>query len=327
MMSWFGIAAAGILNGSFAVPMKRVRSWKFEHIWGLFSIFAMVVLPWGAVLLAVPGWHAILATIPGRGLGILVTLGFFWGVTALLYGLAIDRLGIALGLSIQLGLSIVVGSLLPFARERGLSVRTPADAAFLAGVAMMVAGVIVCARAGSGGQTTSRDRAQFKQGLVIAVFGGLGTTLLNIGIQYGISLLPQTAASSTFGQSVAWAVLLSAAAVSQAGFCFYRILETHQMFVFHLAKSGHDMTLVLTMSVLWTMSIFLYGASAARLGRLGTSVGWPVFNGLIVVTSNAWGVSLGEWKGRPRNDMYLMIVGCAILVGAAFVIGDARAHW
>ncbi len=117
--SWLGIVIAGALNGSFAVPMKTARAWKFEHIWGVFSIFAMVVIPWCAVLIAVPRWNVIFAAIPISGLASLVALGLIWGVASLLYGLAIDLLGIALGFSIQLGLSIVIGALVPFAIVRG----------------------------------------------------------------------------------------------------------------------------------------------------------------------------------------------------------------
>jgi L-rhamnose-H+ transport protein len=327
MMSWVGIVVAGMLNGSFAVPMKTARTWKFEHIWGVFSVLAMTVIPWVAVVLAVPHWEKFLAMIPGRGLAGLIALGLLWGVASLLYGRAVDLLGIALGFSIQLGLSIVIGALIPFAAAQSLSVRTPADAAFLAGVALMVAGVIVCALAGRGAQPTVTGGARFRKGLIIAVLGGIGSPLLNIGIDYGISLLPRTSGGASLGQWVAWAVFLSAATISQAGFCFYRISRSHGSALFRGASSGRDASLVLVMSVVWAVSIFLYGASAASLGRLGTSVGWPVFIGLIVITSNAWGVALGEWKDRSRVDLRRMLAGSAVLIAAAFVIGQARVGW
>jgi len=322
-----GVALAGILNGSFAVPMKRVHAWKFVHIWGVFSLLAMVVIPWSAVLLVIPGWRNYLASVPGPSLCYLILLGLLWGIASLLYGLAVDLLGIALGFAIQLGLSIVVGSLIPFAMIRGFSVRTHSDEAFLAGVGLMVAGVIVCAHAGRSTESVSLSGTRFRKGLVIAVLGGIGSPLLNFGIQYGISLLPHNSDGASAGQWVVWSVFLSAAAVSQAGSCFYRVIVSRQGQLFRGAGSGHDLPLVLLMSVLWAVSIFLYGASAAGLGRLGTSVGWPVFIGLIAITSSGWGVILGEWKDRPRARFRQMIGGCVILVAAAFIIGQARAGW
>src|ERR1019366_10724450 len=74
MMSWLGIVVAGLLNGSFTVPMKTARAWKFEHIWGVFSVLAMCVIPWCGVALAVPQWRDILAAVPRSGLSGLILL-------------------------------------------------------------------------------------------------------------------------------------------------------------------------------------------------------------------------------------------------------------
>jgi L-rhamnose-H+ transport protein len=326
MMSWFGIAAAGALNGTFAVPLKTVRGWKFNHVWGVFSMLAMCAIPWTGVLLAVPGWKHLIATIPLAGLVGLIVLGLLWGVASLLYGLAIDLLGIALGFSIQLGLSIVIGALIPFISIRGLAVRTASDVVFLAGIVAMVAGVMVCALAGRGRENAGGNK-KFRLGLIIAILGGIGSPLLNIGIQYGISLLPPTTEDTQLGQWVAWALFLSAAAASQAAICFFRISAAREWSLFRGTGKGHNALLVLGMSIVWVVSIFLYGASAASLGQLGTSAGWPVFIGMIVITSNAWGVGLGEWKERPRRDMVRMLAGSGVLIAAAFIIGLARTGW
>ena len=64
----------------------------------------------------------------------------------------------------------------------------------------------------------------------------------------------------------------------------------------------------------------MYGASAQALGPLGPTVGWPVFIGLIVLTSNAWGVAIGEWRNKPRGRLIEMLAGSALLVVAGFLI-------
>ena len=48
MMNWLGLVVAGILNGTFAVPMKKTRVWKFNQVWSLFAFLAMVVAPGAA---------------------------------------------------------------------------------------------------------------------------------------------------------------------------------------------------------------------------------------------------------------------------------------
>jgi hypothetical protein len=78
---------------------------------------------------------------------------------------------------------------------------------------------------------------------------------------------------------------LSAAAVSHGAICIYQISISHEWTLFRGTGRQHDALLVMGMSVVWAISIFLYGASAASLGKSGTSVGWSIFIGMIVITS------------------------------------------
>lgn len=331
MWNWAGVVVAGLLNGSFAVPMKTARAWKFVHIWGVFSLLAMVLIPWAGVVVAVPHWSRVLGAVPGLQWLSLVGLGLLWGVASLLYGVAVDLLGIALSFAIQLGLSIVLGAVLPLIWSGALSLRTAADAFFLGGLALMVTGVVLCAQAGGAKSATpGATGAQFRKGLIIALLGGIGAPLLNFGIQYGISLL--RAAGQSSGDSgfsvisyVAWAVFLSAAALTQAGYCLFRVVQNKWAEVFLSPGSGHDAAWVLVMSILWASSVCLYGMSVVGLGRRGFSLGWPIFIGMIVLTSNAWGVILGEWKGASQRARGRMVAGSAVLVVAAFLIAQGQA--
>ena len=75
MLSWAGIVLAGLLNGSFAVPLKTTRVWKFNHIWTLHSLLAMGIMPWIVVMAVVPRWSNLLARVPARGWMILIGWG------------------------------------------------------------------------------------------------------------------------------------------------------------------------------------------------------------------------------------------------------------
>lgn len=330
MLSWVGIVVAGLLNGSFAVPMKTARAWKFPHIWAVFSLLAMAIIPWSGVAIAVPNVGGIISSVPFRGWMVLMILGLVWGVASLLYGVAVDLLGIALGFSIQLGLSIVLGALIPLAWAGAIAVRNLNDVLYFSGLAVMVLGVILCSQAGGNkhpGRTERREH--FRKGLIIAILGGIGAPLLNVGIQYGISLLRasgQIPVDATFGVRtyVAWAVFLTAAAGTQAAWCGWQVVKSHTFTHFSQPGTLHDAFWVVVMGLVWAASLCIYGISAIRLGHAGTSIGWPVFVGLIVLTSNLWGVALGEWKGAAKPAVHRMIVGCVVLVVAAFLIGQGN---
>jgi len=330
MLSWAGIVLAGLLNGSFAVPLKTTRVWKFNHIWTIHSLLAMGVMPWIMVMAAVPHWSGLLTRVAGRGWLILIGWGVLFGIASLLYGIAVDLLGIALGFAIQLGLSIVLGALLPLFWAGAFALRSQGDWLFVVGLAMMLAGVILCAQAGgSKGETGSPSARRFRLGLLIAIVGGVLAPTLNFGIQYGTALLSKVAGTGPaqgFPVEIylAWAVFLSAAAVVQAAYCFGRTLREHSTGLFSAGMRTRDALQVPAMSLLWICSVFFYGRSAFGLGALGNSFGWPVFVALIILTSNAWGVLLGEWKQAAKAAFYRMLAGSAVLMVAAFVIGQSR---
>lgn len=329
MLGWIGILIAGILNGSFAFPLKTARAWRFDQIWALHSLLAMAFWPWVVVVTLVPNWLNIMSAVSLRGWLGLMAWGVLFAIGSLLYGVAIDLLGIALGFAVQLGLSSVLGALLPLLWTRAISLRNTKDALFLGGLAVMVAGVILCAQAGGakGGQAAARA-ANFRKGLFIALIGGILAPALNFGIQYGTSLLRPAMAAETAGFRVeaylAWAVFLSAAAFVQAGFCFARMTLARTLGVYRRPGGALDALQVIAMSVLWISSIFIYGRSSSMLGPIGYSLGWPVFIALIILTSNVWGIMLGEWRGVSRAAFWKMLAGSAVLIGAAFLVGQGR---
>lgn len=191
----------------------------------------------------------------------------------------------------------------------------------------MVIGVVVCARAGKP-QNDQRSTAQFRKGLAVAILGGVGSPLLNIGIQFGISLLdslPRTSSSvnASLTRWVAWALFLSAAAILQTGYCVARVLLKGDQAAFTASGAGVEFGRVVIMAIAWSASIFLYAGAVAGLGRHGPSIGWPVFMALIVLTSNLWGVILGEWRDLPRAAFHKMLGGSAFLIGATFLIAQA----
>jgi L-rhamnose-H+ transport protein len=47
------LLTAGIMNGSFAAPMKRMKGWQWEHCWLMWAIAGLVVVPLAAVLFTV----------------------------------------------------------------------------------------------------------------------------------------------------------------------------------------------------------------------------------------------------------------------------------
>src|SRR5579863_3043334 len=105
---------AGILQGTFILPMNHTRDWKWEHNWFLFSLLGMFVLNSIIGFATIPALLSIYLATPHSTLLLLTALGLGWGTGAILFGLGMDRLGMSLGYPIIMGLIAVLGGLIPF---------------------------------------------------------------------------------------------------------------------------------------------------------------------------------------------------------------------
>ena len=195
------VLLAGLLQGSFILPMTLVKRWSWEHTWATFSLLGMLVFNWIITLLFVPNIFAVYAASPGRDLAILALFGLGWGVGAVLFGLGMDRLGMALGYPIIMGLIASLGALIPLLVFFPQTLLTTRGVILLAGTALVIFGIVLCSIAGSrrtpseGKSTAARPNA-FKIGLAIAILAGILSCLPNVGVAFGGNVV---SAAESFG--------------------------------------------------------------------------------------------------------------------------------
>src|SRR5689334_12095609 len=142
------LVVAGVMNASFALPMKFTKRWAWENTWAAWSALALVLMPIIAAGITVPHLPRVYAQAGTRSVVLVAACGMAWGIAQVLFGLAVDSIGIALAFAIVLGLSAAIGSLIPLIQLHPDKVLAPAGLGVIAGVVLVVAGVAVCAIAG-----------------------------------------------------------------------------------------------------------------------------------------------------------------------------------
>jgi L-rhamnose-H+ transport protein len=90
----------GMLNGSFALPMKRMPGWRWENTWLVFSVVGMLLAPWLFAIATVPRLAEIYHRASGHAFFLVLLFGLASGTGSMLFGLGIARLGLALGFAI-----------------------------------------------------------------------------------------------------------------------------------------------------------------------------------------------------------------------------------
>src|SRR6266404_6520932 len=107
------VVLAGILQGSFAAPMKRMSAWRWENSWLLFALSGLIIFPWIINFATVPDVLEVYSRGSTSTLIKVVSFGLLWGAGATLFGLGISRVGMALGFALILGITASFGSLIP----------------------------------------------------------------------------------------------------------------------------------------------------------------------------------------------------------------------
>jgi L-rhamnose-H+ transport protein len=322
------VLLAALLQGTFVLPMTLVRRWSWEHTWATFSLLGMFVFNWIITVLLVPNIFAVYSASPARDLAVLALFGLGWGVGAVLFGLGMERLGMALGYPIIMGLIASLGALIPLLLFFPQTLFTTKGIVLLAGAALVIFGIALCSVAGSrrtpsDGKSASTHSNTFKIGMAIAIFAGILSCLPNVGIAFGGNVIH---AATTLGVSLAssgntvWALLFTLGFVANVAYCLYLMISKHTLGEYFNRETPRNLVLSASMALMWIGSFYLYGAGAAKLGRWGVIAGWPLFISLSIVMGNLWGLWRGEWQGAPPLSRRLLNQGLLVLIVAVITV-------
>jgi L-rhamnose-H+ transport protein len=330
------ILVAGIMGASFAVPMRYMRRWEWENIWTVWSVVALLIVPWVLALSTVSTLGTVYADAGMKALCLTGALGFLWGIAGFLFGLSVELVGMSLTFAVVNGMSSAIGSLVPLLVLHRQSVFTSGGLLVSVGVFGVVMGVVLCSWAGSlraksdenpGATAMSKNNpANFWRGLAVTFSSALLAPCLNLGIAFGHDI---TSAAVSRGTSPAastnalLAILFTGGFLSNIAYCVYRIRKHNTAGLFAIEERNKYFALGALMGALWIFSYAIYGSSLSFLGEFGTVAGWPILMAAITIASSLWDIAFGDWRKGPLRIMAIGVVLLIAMVGLISV-GMAR---
>ncbi|MGQ7868825.1 L-rhamnose/proton symporter RhaT [Sunxiuqinia sp. sy24] len=317
------VVLAGVLQGSFFLPMTYTRKWAWAHSWFAFSLLAMLLVNWAIAFLTIDGIISIIAAVPFRLLLLVSVFGLLWGIGAILFGKAMDMLGMALGYPIIMGINAITGTLVPalvfsasiFLELKGLLV--------LLGALVSVVGIYYCARASSQKEKSSKLSGYTTTGLILAVISGFTSCLPNLGAAFSqdiTTIAVEHGVDKAIAGNVIWSLFFTMGAIVNMGYCLFLLIRGKELKAFVNEYKMMNWGLIFAMSLMWIGSFYAYGYGAVILGDLGLVVGWPLLVSLSIVIGNLWGIFRGEWHGAPQKARKTLNLGIALLIGAVVII-------
>ena len=318
------VLIAGIFQGVFLLPMDRTMGWRWEQNWLAFSFFGMILFNWLFTAITIPQILDIYRAAPRGDVLRLVQFGLGWGLGAVLFGLGMARLGLALGYPIIMGLIAALGALVPLLVFFPATLASLKGALILGGMLVVVIGIFLCSRAGaSKSGVASATQAGLTAGLFIAVAAGILSSLPNIGMAFATRVIGIAGAhgvAASLAGNVVWALFFTAGFIVNAAYCFYRMAQDGTGSLLIRGASPRNLGLTALMGLLWIGSFYAYGVGAARLGPLGPVIGWPLFIASSILVGNLVGLWRGEWQGATNSARRLLTQGLVVLLAAVGLI-------
>jgi len=328
------VLLGGLMEGSFALPLRLAKKWRWENIWMVYSVVGLVVIPWTVAGATVPHLLAVYKSVSGRIILLTGLFGLGWGVANVLFGLAVPIVGMAFSFAVVVGMSAALGSLIPLIFSTSGRLLGTSGLIVMTGVLLTSLGVFLLGMAGKAREesqarhgTNVRPRKVLSMGMALCILAGLLAPMLNYSFAFGSEITSQAirwGASPTEAVNSIWAIALAGGFISNGGYCLLRLNKNQTWGNFRQKGAISEYALAALMGVLWTGGILFYGWGASGMGKLGAAIGWPTFQGTMVVISSFLGIASGEWRGVKARFFRLNNLGLAVIVVAIIILSIGK---
>jgi L-rhamnose-H+ transport protein len=332
-LSFILILLAGLINGSFALPTKYVKGWKFENIWLEYAIWAFLLFPWIAIAIYAPQVLQVYRSVPAHLTWIMIIGGFLFGVGQVGFALAIDSIGIGLTFVICLGLGTGLGFFIPLVVQHPEKMMTLFGFVTLTGTALAILGFIFSTYAGKlrddhrGGlvqHDTKRSPHVYLGGVLLAIMAGLFSAGQNFCFSFTDSMqtMALSLGASKLGASIiVWPGFLTFTFMPYAAYMIYLFSKNRSFGCYNTKGTSRYFIFAFIMGLFWFGSLMFYSKASQLIGSLGPVIGFPMFMVVIILASNFWGWIHKEWSHAGRAAWINLGLGLILLIAAVIVLG------
>lgn len=320
---------AAAMNGNFALPMKYTKRWNWEITWFVYTVLALIIIPWSLAWIRVPDFCAIYASCRASEILVPVLFGLGWGVAQVLYGLGISMLGLSLGNTIIVGIAATLGAGIPLVVLHPDKVFAREGYCIFAGIFIMLFGIYHCSVAGRDRDAKNLDsglsmpRKRYGIALLICILCGILAPMMTLALAFGTGVMHRAMAQGVRPADatyLVWALTFPAGALSSMLYCLKLMRKNDSWRQFILAGTQPYWPLALAMALLWYGGVMLYGISTLYLGALGVPIAQTLFVIFVILAANATGFLTGEWRGMSGPPIRSLAIGIGLLALACSVI-------
>ncbi|NIG55327.1 L-rhamnose/proton symporter RhaT [Chitinophaga sp. Cy-1792] len=311
-------------------PQKKVSGWSWHTYWLLQAAVCWLLLPVLVAWITIPQLMQVLQEAPAGAMQRSFLLGMAYGVGGTAFGIAIRYVGFSLTYAISVGISCVLGTLLPPLVHGTLPEIFAAGGApyLMSGVAMGAVGIALC---GLAGRSKEKDLSaggpsgfSLAKGLPLCLLSGVLSALYGFSLDQGqpIADIAARHGAGSFQGNVIYLFSNTGAFLTTLVYCLY--LHTKEKTFDEYAVAGNSrLTLNYAMAaltgILWYGQFFFYGLGHVRMGHFKFS-SWAIHMIMLVLLSAVTGLFLKEYANVSSKTMRTLWLALGVLVAAILLL-------
>lgn len=327
--------AVGASSASLCyTPEKKVNGWSWQTYWMAQAFICWLVLPIVVAFITIPNLMSVLQQAPSSAMLKSFFLGMAYGVGGTAFGIAIRYVGFSLTYAIAVGISCVLGTILPPLVNGTLATVLKSGGAnfLITGMCLGAAGIALCGLAGRKKEIDLEKNKDTKttfslaKGLPLCLLAGLLSALYGFSIDQGQPIADIAAANGAgnFQSNVIYIFSNSGAFVTTLLYCLY--LHNKEKTFSEYTKPNNNGTglsvnylMALLTGFLWYGQFFFYGLGHVRMGSYKFT-SWAIHMIMLVLFSTVAGLIMKEWKTCSVKTKQILAGALVVLVVAVLLL-------
>ncbi len=313
-------------------PEKKLKGWSWQTYWLAQAFICWLLLPLIVAYLTIPQLSAVLREAPSSAIQKSFLLGMAYGVGGTAFGIAIRFVGFSLTYAIAVGISCVLGTLLPplVHGTLGDALKSNGSSYLVIGVVLGAAGIWLCGLAGRNkekdiaGDEKNRTAFSLSKGLPLCFLAGVLSALYGFSLDQGQPIADVAAkyGAGNFQGNVIYIFSNTGAFVTTLLYCLYlhRKDKTFSQYTSAGENSiGLNYLMAILTGVLWYGQFFFYGLGHVRMGEYKFS-SWAVHMIMLVLFSSVAGLMMKEWNRCSSKTLKWLGLAIFVLLAAILML-------
>ena len=328
-------AVGALFASTCYTPQKKVKRWSWQTYWITQAAFCWFILPIVGAFLTIPDLGAVLREAPREAMLNSFLLGAAYGIGGTAFGISIRYIGFSLTYAIAVGLSSVLGTLIP-----PLVKGTLAATLSKTGAGWVVAGIVVgtlgigltglAGRLKENDLTAREGKGEFSlaKGLLLSLLAGVLSAVYGFALEAGepIANVATAHGAGVFRGNVVYIFSNTGAFLPTAIYCLFlhaRHRTLGELVELPVGEEKASLPLNFALAILtgcfWYGQFFFYNLGHVRMGHYKFT-SWAIHMTMLVLFSNAVGIALKEWRQCRRLTHGTIAFAMLILVGAVLLL-------